>query len=228
MDGVVENNAQTMPKPKTLTITTRVAFSKIRKVELVPRAKNLVQNLREHPEHFGNPPIALDQVDADLDELARLNAESLDGARSVIAQRDKQRDIVINDMRILVRYAENASDGDPAIFKLSGLDQAYASYKRMPMLSERIRKITQGKNSGELLIYINADDDAIFYEIRYGVIADGQPPADWTQKLIYSVKSATLLQGLIAGKSYAFQARIRSKPANEYTDWTNSVTFMPI
>lgn len=217
-----------MPKPKTLTITTRISFSKMRKAEIGPRGRNLVKNLRAHPEHFGNPPIVLDQVDADLDELARLNAEALDRARSVLAQRDKQRDIVINDMRILARYAQNAANGDPAILKLSGLDQAYASYKRMPMLSERIRKITQGKNSGELLIYINADEDATFYEIRYGVIADGQPPADWTQQLIFNVKSAILLKGLIAGKSYAFQARIQSKAAKEYTDWTNSVTFMPI
>jgi hypothetical protein len=228
MDAVVENNAHTMPRRKSLTITTRVAFSKISNVDLVPRGRNLVQNLRDHPEHFGDPPITLDQVDADLDELARLNAESLDGARSVIAQRDQQREIVIKDMRILVRHAENVSNGDPAIFNLSGLDQAYASYKRAAMLSERIRKITQGKKSGELLIYIKADDDAIFYEIQYRVIVDGQPPLDWTQKLIMNVKSATLLQGLIAGKPYAFQARIRSKSANEYTAWTNSVTFTPI
>src|SRR5262249_46204471 len=143
--------------------------------------KNLVQRLRDHPEHFGNSPIPLDQVDADLDELARLNAEALDGARTVISQRDNQRDIVITDMRTLIRYVESASEGDPAILKLSGLDQAYATYKRTPMLSERIRKIEQGKNSGELLIYIKADDDANFYELQYGVITDGLPAADWTQ-----------------------------------------------
>jgi hypothetical protein len=217
-----------MPRRKSPTIVARVVFSKIPKAELVPRGKNLVQNLRDHPEHFGDSPIALDQVDADLDELARLNAEALDGARSVIAQRDAQRAIVIKDMRTLIRYVESASNGDPAVFKLSGLDQAYASYKPRPMWSERIRRIQQGKNSGELLIYIKADDDAIFYELQYGETVDGQPPVDWTQKLITNVKSAILLKGLIAGKPYAFQARIRSKSANVYTDWSNSVTFTPI
>jgi hypothetical protein len=57
---------------------------------------------------------------------------------------------------------------------------------------------------------------------------DGQPAVDWMQKLITNVKSASRLQGLIAGKSYAFRARIRSKAANEYTDWCNSATFTPI
>ena len=91
-----------------------------------------------------------------------MNAEALDGARSVIAQQDKQRAVVMKDVRILVGYVESASNGDPGILKLSGLNQAYASYTRTPMLSERIRKIVQGKNSGEVLIFIKADDDAIF------------------------------------------------------------------
>jgi hypothetical protein len=217
-----------MPRRKSSTIVARVVLSKIPKAELVLRGKSLVQNLRNHPEHFGDSPIALDQVDADLDELARLNAEALDGARSVLAQRDAQRAIVIKDMRTLIRYVESASNGDPAVFELSGLERGYASYKRSPMWSERIRRIQQGKNSGELLVYIKADDDAIFYELQYGETVDGQAPVDWTQKLITNVKSAILLQGLIAGRPYAFQARIRSKSANVYTDWSNSVPFTPI
>jgi hypothetical protein len=217
-----------MPRRKSSTIVTRLPFSKIPKVELIPRVTNLVQNLREHPEHFGNPPIALDQVDADLEELARLNGEALDGARSVIAMRDAQREIVIEDMRRLVHYVEHVAAGDPAIFHLSGLDKAYESYKRTPMLSERIRKIQQGKNSGELLIYIKADADARFHELQYGQMVDGQPPVDWTQQFIPKVKSAFLLQGLIAGKVYAFQARFRSKSKDEFTDWSNAVTFTPI
>ena len=217
---------KTMPRPKTSTMKARVNFSKIPDKQLVYRVRALVQNLRDHSEHFGNSPIALDQVDADLDELQGLDAEALDGARTVIAQQNQQRAIVLKDMRILVRYAEDASNGDPAIFKLSGLDQAYTSYTQTPMLSPRIRKILCGKNSGELLIYIKADDDALYYEIQYRVVADGQPPADWTLKTITGVKSATLVQGLTAGKTYAFQARIMSKSVKGYTDWTDPVTFM--
>lgn len=216
-----------MPQPKKSTITPRADFSKTPNVKLFPRGRALVQNLRDHPEHFGNPPIPLDKVDADLDEFQRLETEARDGVRSVIAQRDKQRDIVISDMRILVGYVEWASNGSVTIFKLSGLNQAYASYTRMRTLSRWIRKIAPGENSGDLLVYIKADDDAAHYEVRYGLSDGGQPPAEWTKRVTTNVKSAILLRGLTAGKTYEFQARILSKSLNQFTDWTDSVTFMP-
>src|SRR5262249_24055474 len=157
--------------------------------KLLPHGKFVVQNLRDHPEHFGNSPISLDKIDADLDELQRLDTEARDRARSVIAQRDKQRDVVITDIRILVGYVEWASNGKMEIFALSGLDQAYASYKLSPALSKWIRKITPGSNSAELLIYIKADDDAGHYEIQYGISDGDKPPADWTRKVMTHVKS---------------------------------------
>jgi len=83
-----------------------------------------------------------------------------------------------------------------------------------------------GKNSGELLIYFKADDDAALYKIQYGVTEGGQPATDWTQRVSSNVKSALVLQGLTIGKTYEFQARILSKSLNQYTDWSDSVTFI--
>jgi len=131
-------------------------------------------------------------------------------------------------MQLLVGYVEFVSNGDITIFKLSGLDQAYASYTRMATLSHWIRKIMQARNSGDLLIYVKADDDAAHYEIRYGIQSDeGQPPPEWAQRVTTKVKSAMLVQGLTPGKTYEFQARILSKSQSQVTDWSDSVTFMP-
>jgi hypothetical protein len=208
-------------------ITASEAFSKMPNRELIPYGKFVVQNLRDHPEHFSNPTIALDQVDADLGELQRLVVEAKDGARSIIAQRDQQRDKVLADMRILARYVGTAADGSVDVLQLSGLRQAYATRQPMQMLSPRIRKIQRGKNSGEIWIYIKADDDAVYYEIQYAPMQRGQPSTDWTLRFIPNVKSATILTGLTPGVNYAFQARIMSRSTHKFTDWTDPITFMP-
>jgi hypothetical protein len=113
------------------------------------------------------------------------------------------------------------------VLDLSGLDQAYATRASMQMLSPPIRKIQLGKNSGELWIYIKATDDAKYYEIQYAPI-QGNEPAEWINKFIPNVKSATILKGLTAGAKYAFQARFMSKSTGKHTDWTDSLIFTPI
>jgi hypothetical protein len=216
-----------MPRPKMSMITASEAFSKMLNGELIPYGKFVVQNLKDHPEYFTNPTIPLDQVEADLDELQCLVVEATDGARSVIAQRNQQRDKVLRDMRIVARYVGIAANGNPAVLQISGLNQAYATRQAMQMLSSRIRKIQRGNKSGEVWIYIKADDDAIYYEIQYAPVRPDQSPAEWILRFIPNVKSATILTNLTPGMNYAFQARIMSKSTSKFTDWTDPVIFMP-
>jgi hypothetical protein len=153
-----------------------------------------------------------------------LIAVSRDGSRTVIAQRNKQRAEVVQLIRLLVRYVEITSGNDMAAFRSSGLGPAYQNRRAHQQLSEMIRRIVRGPNSGQLQIFIKAYPRAGAYQLRWAEIIGEEAPTNWTVKeSITNVKSATVLD-LTPGKRYAFQCR--ALVDGDRTDWTDSVTFM--
>jgi hypothetical protein len=62
------------------------------------------------------------------------------------------------------------------------------------------------------------------YEFHFGPSANGGLPTTWTTKSMTSVKTPVILDGLTPGTTYAFQAR--AIVGNQFTDWSDPVTFM--
>ena len=58
------------------------------------------------------------------DSFSALIAGAMDGSKKVIAQKDKQREVVIKKLRILGRYVEESCNGDKAVFASSGFQAA--------------------------------------------------------------------------------------------------------
>jgi hypothetical protein len=52
---------------------------------------------------FANPPVDLTVFKTAIDQFNALIAEALDGSKKVIAQKNKQRQAVIKDLRLLGR-----------------------------------------------------------------------------------------------------------------------------
>ncbi len=74
--------------------------------------------------NFPNPPFPLADLKTGADNLSALMAESLDGSKKVIAEKNKQREAVIKMLRLLGRYVEVTCKEDMAIFKSSGFEPA--------------------------------------------------------------------------------------------------------
>src|SRR3989454_12556138 len=51
-------------------------------------------------------------------------AESLDGSKKVIAEKKKQKEVVVKKLRLLGRYVEKTCKNDMAIFMSSGFEPA--------------------------------------------------------------------------------------------------------
>lgn len=174
--------------------------------------------------HFPSPPVDLATLKAALDAFAALIPQALDGSKKVIAEKNRQRTTVIQMLRIVAGYVEMASNGDPTVFQTSGF-QAAASTRAINMpLSEKIRKIDRGDNSGELLVWIMTVLGASSYELRYGPTVNGVAPATWTTLPLTGVKQPVSLTGLTTGGTYMFQARALAQ--NKFTDWSDPVTFV--
>ena len=62
---------------------------------------------------------------------------------------------------------------DMAIFKSSGFEPASTTKTATQPLSEKIRKIGHGANSGQIVVWIRSIPKASSYEIRYGVVGGG-------------------------------------------------------
>ena len=192
--------------------------------EVVARA-TAVQTAMTGNAHFSNPPVDLTMFKTAIDLFNALIAEALDGSKKVIAQKNMQRLAVIKDFRLLARYVEITSNGDPAIFQTSGFQPASTTRTASAPLSESIRKIEHGANSGRINVWIRAIRGATSYELRWAQMAAGNATPAWTsQPVTTGVRKPVLLSGLTPATTYEFQARALLKTG--YTDWSDSVSFI--
>ena len=175
--------------------------------------------------NFPNSPVDLAVLKTNLDAFAALVAQAADGSKKVIAEKNKQRATVVEMVRMLARYVEGASKGDMSTFQTSGFQPASKTKVKAAPLSEKIRKISKGPNSGQAKVWIHPLQGALSYVVRYSTSVNGAVPTNWTEQPVGLVRGAVLLTGLTPAATYLFQARALMKN-NTYTDWSDSVTFI--
>ena|ERR1700674_4114878 len=110
-----------------------------------------------------------------------------------------------------------------AIFETSGFQAAPTTKTAKPPLTEKIRKVEHGANSGEITAWLKAVPKASSYEFRYAV-ANAGAAATWTTMPLSNVKAPIALKGLTPATTYLFQARALVK--DTFTDWSDSVSFI--
>ena len=209
--------------PNTVHLKALVSFFKLSDLDVVKNGISVQNNLTGNSK-FANAPVDLAVLKTDLDSLTALIAEAADGSKKVIARKNQQREVVIGMLRMLARYVEVASQGDPAAFETSGFQLASRTRAQATPLSEKIRKIDRGSNSGQVLVWLQPVRQAGSYELHYGPAVNGGAPTTWTTQGVLMVKSPIVLTGLMPGVTYFFQARALLKEG--YTDWSDPVTFI--
>ena len=100
----------------TKQIHALVGFHGVSDGDVQKRGINIVTNLIGNSK-FPSAPIDLAVLKADLDTFGSLISQSLDGSKKVIAEKNKQRGIVIKMLQLLGRYVELVSNGDMAVFR---------------------------------------------------------------------------------------------------------------
>ena len=208
---------------KTKKIKALDGFSQAADTAVVSRGIAIQTGLTGNP-NFPNSPVDLSVMKTNIESLSPLVSESLDGSKKVIAQKNKQRETVIESLRLLARYVEVACKNDMAIFQTSGFQAASTTKNATAPLSEKIRKIEHSANSGQVIVRINTVRGASSYELRYGPMVNGAPPATWTNIGVAKVKAPVVVTGLTPTTTYAFQARALGKDG--YTDWSDTLTFI--
>jgi len=174
--------------------------------------------------NFPNPLIDPQKVlKVDNDSFDALIAQAQDGGRKVVAQKNKQREVVIKDLRLNGRYDESISNNDLAIFTSSGFVPTSGVRAPQVPLSPTIRSLNHGTVAGQLIVRMKAVAGALSYELRYAPETNGVP-GTWVSQLVTAVKSPIPINGLTPGTVYAFSARAMDKAG--YSDWSDPVTMM--
>lgn len=208
-----------MAKPKKIKPID--GFSNVADADLVSHATN-IQTAMTGNTNYPTPPVDLASLKTAIETFSGLVAQALDGSKKVIAQKHKQREVLINILKQLGRYVEVTCNGDMAIFLSSGFQPA-APKTATPSLTEKIRKIAHGTNSGEIDLWLKAVAKASSYELRYAP-ANGGAATAWITVPLSTVKNPVALKGLTPATTYVFQARALVN--NTFTDFSDSVSFI--
>jgi hypothetical protein len=183
-----------------------------------------IYNLNYTPPQAPAPPVDAATLKSANDGLAAAIAAAVDGGKKAIAHKNAQKEVVVKLLTQLAHYAEANCKEDTTIFLSSGFTAKSSKRTNTPPVSESIRKIEPGPESGHMLISLMKYPGAASYEVRWATVgADGAPGA-WTSQAIGNViKSPSTISGLKPATTYVFQARA-VKTTGGYSDWSDSVT----
>src|SRR5690242_2197776 len=187
-----------MSKPKTNTIKALTGFNNKSAKDNLAYANGVHSGIYTDPEDYPTPPVDEATFKTALDLLSKKITVAADGSKKAIADRNDQEQVVIKMMRELAHYAQTACKEDMTTFLKSGFRAAPAAKSTKPQLSQYIRNITQGKNSGNVQITLVAIEGADAYQVRYASTVNGTL-GPWTTQLITKTRPATTITGLTPG-----------------------------
>src|SRR5438046_384657 len=139
-----------MSQTKAKPIKALGAYNKKSPTDNLAYANAVHSGIFTDPADYPTPPIDEATFKATIDTLYTKITAALDGGKKTIAERNHQEQVVIKMMRQLGRYAEEACKDDMPTFLKSGFQAKSTVTTAKQSLSKTIRKITQGKNSGQV------------------------------------------------------------------------------
>jgi hypothetical protein len=220
---------------KVTPIKASLAFVKAAAADLYTFAMSVYTGMNGNAA-FPNPPVDMPTFKSAIDTFNTLLAAALDGGKKVLTQRNHQGEALMKILRQLAHYVEAASKDDVTIFGSSGFQAVSKVRTATPPLSESIRKITEGPNSGVLLVWLLAVAGALSYDVRWAPVTTGSsaaapPPTApaapaWTSSLVASTHPPATVSNLTPGTVYQFEVRVLSKTG--WSDWGGNATRMAI
>jgi hypothetical protein len=200
-------------------------FSKLLDSVLVTLATAVIKGLTGNAE-LPNPTVDLTAFGKTVTTFSAAIAAALDGGKNAKAVRDKQRKLVIQDLKSLALYVENNCNDDPAILTTSGFSlKTPVKTAGQPVVAPTIKTLDYGANSGQITVTLKKVSGAKVYFLRYAAMTAGSP-GTWTDVPVPSVNKKTMILGLTPGVTYEFQTR--SLGSVGYSDWSDSTTIMCI
>jgi len=207
---------------KRKPIRALLRLSKMTDGVVGPILDSSLKGLSVNTNVYSKPPIDLPIYGNAIAAYKASIPAALDGSKTAVALKKRLRDVAIKMYVQLAHYVEANCNDDLATFLLSGI-QAKSSTKTLtPPVSDAIRKVEQGKNSGQLVVTLLRYRGASSHELGWSPVPPGGTPNAWSSQPVTNLRTATTVSGLTPGMVYAFRVRALTKTG--YTDWSHPVT----
>ncbi len=203
-------------------IKASLLLSKAAPGDVVARANAVCGGIFTASEDYPHTSVDKPTLEAQIDSLSASITAALDGGRKAIAERNRQQEVLARSLRQLANYVEHNCKGDMTTFLKSGFQPVTTVRTKVQPLSESIRKIVPGNNSGQMLVAIVALAAALSYELRWAIAGPGGTPGTWISQPVGNTRPPALVTGLTPGATYAFQ--VRAVTNSGYTDWSEPIT----
>jgi len=203
-------------------IQASLAFTQLAVAELLSFLNAVYARMKDNPAFTVNLPFDMATFKAAIDSFASAVDAALDGSKTAIAQRNRQREVVIKMLRQLAHYVEAASKDDMSLLLSSGFEVRPTGRTKSPPLSQFIRKIDAGGNSGQLLVSVVPFPEAHSYEVRWAPANTGGTEPTWTTHSLGKTKRPITAGNLTPGTAYVFQGRALTDSG--FTDWSDPIT----
>ena len=195
-------------------------FLDLTAADILSRAMAVYAGMNNNPA-YPTPPVDMPTFKAAIDGLQSAITEAADGGKKAKTQLAHQKQAVIKILRQLGHYVEAACQENVTVLQSSGFTAVSTTRTPAPQVTEAIRKIAPGANSGQQEITIVDDPSAASYEVRWAPIVNGVP-GNWTSQSVPKTRPPVLIEGLTPGTSYTFQ--VRALRITGWTDWSDAVT----
>src|SRR6476646_2319107 len=118
---------------------------------LLTRANAVYTSLRDSKD-YTRLPFDLAELRAQIDDFSASVAAAIGGGKQLIALRNQKADILVHSLLQLAHHAEAQCRNDMQTFLESGFESAPNTRTKTPPLSDTIRKIVHGDNSGQMKV----------------------------------------------------------------------------
>ena len=197
-----------MKNAKVKPIKAKLGMARAVAGNILQRANAVLAGIFTATAEYPNPPVDMATFKLSVDTLSSDITAALDGGgQKAIAQRNHQMEVVNKLLGQLAHFAEANCKDDMTTFLKSGFEAVSTTKSPSQPLSQFIRKIDQGPNSGQLLVRIVAVPGASSYDLRWAPLGTGGTPGPWTNQLLNKTRPPMSIAGLTAGTTYVFQVR---------------------
>jgi hypothetical protein len=203
-------------------IRTLLDFTNNGPVKAVTRGNAVYSGMNGNPS-FPSPPVDMPTLRTGIDTVSAAMGAALDRGKKATTLRDDQTETLIRMLRQLAHYVEACCKDDLNIFVSSGFQPISQARTGFQPLSQFIRRIDHGDNSGELDISLATAPGALSYELRWAPLVNGAA-GTWTSRLAATTRPPISLSNLTPGTTYAFEVRVLTNTG--YSDWSDAVTQM--
>jgi len=175
---------------------------------------------------YPTPPVTQAALLTAITNFSTAIATAEMGGPADTAAKNNLREILIGLLRQLATYVQENHGNNLATLLSSGFEAASTNTASVPLETPSITDIING-NSGQLILRVEAVENARGYNVRYALIGANGAPGPFIGPVFFNSTRRMEVNGLTPGGNYVFEVCALGGSTGQ-SDWSNPVSHMSL